>query len=303
MKILLATDGSEYSESAAQFLCRMPWTPEDSIMVFHAIYAIPFQDDEQFHFDTLKAIKISIAPKIIDSTIGLLQTVRASLSTEIDEFAPSQCTPDQCMIDAAQLSGVDLIVMGARGIKGVKSLVVGSVTKSVALHSPIPVLVIKPTMPERTGSMKILFATDGSGCSLATGEFLLTLPMPESTELAILHVLAPAFSDVPEKFLAGLDQESKDAMNAVHAREKQESATIVEQAKKQLRKRFKHLHASATSGDPSMEILRAAETLNADLIVLGCRSLRGIQCILGSVSQNVLAHANCSVLIGKMRQE
>ena len=34
MRILLATDGSEYSETAAKFLNRINWTPQDSIVVF-----------------------------------------------------------------------------------------------------------------------------------------------------------------------------------------------------------------------------------------------------------------------------
>lgn len=303
MKILLVTDGSEYSERAAQFLTRLTWAPEDAITVFHAIYAVPFREDEDFHFKTLKAIKISVAPRIIDSALAILRPVRATLSAEIDEFAPSQCTPDQCIIDAAQLSGADLIVIGARGIKGIGSLLVGSVTKSVAVHSPKSLLVVKPTAASKSGSMKILFATDGSDHSLATGALLASLPFPGNTELAILHVISPAFADVPEKFLAGIDEESKEALASTRARERTESETIIEQAGKQLRKRFKKLQALSATGDPSTEILHAAEAMEANLIVLGSRGLRGVKGILGSVSRNVLTHAKCSVLIGKTQHD
>ena len=37
MRVLLATDGSEYSEKAAKFLIRFNWSPQDFITVFHAI--------------------------------------------------------------------------------------------------------------------------------------------------------------------------------------------------------------------------------------------------------------------------
>lgn len=299
MKILLATDGSEYSESAARFLTRVHWSPDDSITVFHAIYAVPFCEDETFHFNTLKSIKISIAPRIIDSTLAILKPVHANLSAEIDEFAPSQCTPDQCIIDAAQLSDADLIVMGARGIKGVQSLLVGSVTKSVAVHSPKPVLVVKPAAPLKSESMKILFTTDGSDYSLATGELLSSLPFPGNAELTILHVISPAFSDIPEKFLVGID---KEVVADTKTREQKESESIIEQAGKQLRKRFKNTQALSKTGDPSTEIITTAEAMEADLIVVGSRGLRGVKGILGSVSRNVLAHSKCSVLIGKIRQ-
>jgi len=48
MRILLATDGSECSETAARFLTRINWSPRDSITVFHAIFALPFPEAGNF---------------------------------------------------------------------------------------------------------------------------------------------------------------------------------------------------------------------------------------------------------------
>ena len=100
MNILLATDGSEYSERAAKFLTRMNWSPDDSITVFHAVYAVPFQYDEKFHDETLTAIKKDIAPRILDSALSVLKPVEAKLSVEIEEFSPGRGTPDQCIVRA-----------------------------------------------------------------------------------------------------------------------------------------------------------------------------------------------------------
>jgi nucleotide-binding universal stress UspA family protein len=302
MRILLATDGSEYSESAAKFLTRIQWTPDDSITVFHAIYAVPFQHDEQFYFNTLKAIKKDIAPRIIDTALAILKPVHAEVCAEIDEFAPNQCTPDQCIIDQAQLSGMDLIVLGARGIKGVKSLLIGSVTKSVAIHSPYSVLVVKSAETSAAGPLKILFATDGSDDSRAAGAFLAAVPFHPATELTVLHVVSPRFADIPEKFLTGMDEQSKEIAVNIGALESKESEALLEQAKGKLHRRFKKVHVLSKTGDPATEILSAAESIKADLIVVGSRGLRGVKGMLGSVSRNVLAHSTCSVLIGKTRQ-
>jgi nucleotide-binding universal stress UspA family protein len=46
--------------------------------------------------------------------------------------------------------------MGARGIKGIKSLFIGSVTRSVAIKSPKPVLVTKLPVYEKPDKMKII---------------------------------------------------------------------------------------------------------------------------------------------------
>ena len=48
-----------------------------------------------------------------------------------------------------------------------------------------------------------------------------------------------------------------------------------------------------------MEIIDEAERINADLIALGSRGLKGVRGMLGSVSRRVLGHAHCPVLIGK----
>jgi len=66
-----------------------------------------------------------------------------------------------------------------------------------------------------------------------------------------------------------------------------------------LDKRFRHVAALSHVGDPSEEILKTAESLEADLIAVGCRGMRGVKGLMGSVSKNIINHAKCSVLIGK----
>jgi nucleotide-binding universal stress UspA family protein len=299
MRILLATDGSEYSETAAKFLNRINWSPEDSIVVFHAIYALPFPEDMKFHFDTLKTVKKDIAPKILDSAVAILKPVQAVMSVMINEFSPGECTPDQCIINAAESSNVDLIAMGARGIQGMKSVFLGSVTRLVTVHSPLPVLVVKPAAKRPTGSMKILFAVDGSGHSRSVGEFLSSVPFPDDAEVTVLHVIASGFSDIPERFATEINDRIKETVAETRARELAESEGIVEQARQSLGKRFRNISVLSKVGDPSGEILRAAESLETDLIVAGCRGPWGMKGMMGSVSKNILTHATCSVMIGK----
>jgi len=53
-------------------------------------------------------------------------------------------------------------------------------------------------------------------------------------------------------------------------------------------------------GHPASKILEAAETLGADLIILGSRGTHGLErFLLGSVSSKVAAHAKCDVLIAR----
>jgi nucleotide-binding universal stress UspA family protein len=300
MRVLLATDGSEYSDTAAKFLSRINWSPQDVITVFHAIYALPFPEDRKFHFKTLANIKKDIAPRIMDSAVAALKPVAAGISVEIKEFSPGECTPDQCIIKAAELSNAGLIAMGARGIKGIKSVFLGSVTRLVTIHSPLPVLVVKPAAGKSSGRMKILLVVDGSEHSRATGEFLLSIPFPDDAEVTILNVIASAFSDIPERFTLEISDQIKEAVAGVRTREFAESEKIVEKARTALGSRFRSISVLSKVGDPATEIVRTAESLQTDIIAAGCRGLRGMKGMMGSVSRNILTHAGCSVLIGKM---
>ncbi len=301
MKTLLATDGSEYSESAAKFLTRLNWSSQDSITVFHAIYAIPFAEDEQFHFDTLKSVKKEIAPKILDSAVDILKPVEAGISVEISEFSPSECTPDECIMNAARSLNADLIAMGVRGIKGIASAFLGSVTRLVTIHSLLPVLAVRGHGVSSTGPMKILLAVDGSDCSRATCEFVASMPFSDDTEVTILHIIASGFSDMPERFVMEISDRIKETVASARAREFTESERILEEARKPLEKKFRAISVLSKVGDPSTEIVKASMSQNMDMIAMGCRGRRGIKGMMGSVSRNVLTHAPCSVLIVKTK--
>jgi nucleotide-binding universal stress UspA family protein len=51
------------------------------------------------------------------------------------------------------------------------------------------------------------------------------------------------------------------------------------------------------AGDPSEVIVTTADKVNADLIVVGNRGMKGARRVLGSVPNSVAHDANCSVVI------
>src|SRR4030042_3181859 len=294
MKILLATDGSKYSEMAAKFLTCLNLSLDDEITILHVVYWIPFLYDRESYFGALKSIKEEIAPKVIDSVLNILKDVNAKISTAIIDGSP-----EQCIVDVAAESNMDLIAMGARGIKGIKSFFIGSVTNSVALSASKPVFITKPPGCNRSGNLKLLFATDGSDHSIATGKLLSEIPFPEDTEITILNVTWPVFLDLPQTFVPEVNEKMIEIADRAQAIEGMNSERIIEQAREYLRGRFNNIKVLSKEGDPSTEILETSEELKTDIIAVGCRGLRGIKGMMGSVSRNILAHSQCSVLIGK----
>ena len=98
MNILLATDGSKYSEWSARFLARLKLSSSDRITIFHAIDWIPFQYDEDFYFGTLKELKNEIAPDVLNPALQILSSTQAIKSVALDDGPPEQCITDAATI-------------------------------------------------------------------------------------------------------------------------------------------------------------------------------------------------------------
>lgn len=294
MKILLATDGSEYSDGAAKFLTRLNLSRDDEISVLHALSWTPVMSEWELMYADLKKIRHEIAPKIIDSTVNVLKPVHARISSSIVDGHP-----DKVIVDAAVDAGVDLVVMGASGLRGAASLIVGSITKAVAVKSHVPVLIIKAPQGEISGAIRILFATDGSVYSDAMGKVLSSVPFPDDTEITILNIITTAYEDIPERFSMEINDRIKGLVAGAREAEFKESEKIIKKARQGLSRRFARIEELTKFGDPSEIILDTAETSQSDIIAAGSSGMRGIKGMLGSVSRYVLNHSKCSVLIGK----
>lgn len=291
MRFLLATDGSEYSESAARFLTRFDLSGRDEIAVLHVVTEIPFEDD--YHAQIKQYIKRA-APGILRKAAEILKPVKARVVTMEEEGYP-----DKTIMDMAVNADVDLIVMGARGIKGLKAFFLGSSTRSVVINSPKPVLVVKPTVWGGEGRLKILFATDGSDSARATGDLLTAMPLSDDTEMKVIIVASSVLSDLPGRLGIEVDEKIREAAASVRTKEADRADRIVGEAEQLLRGRFSNVAKSIEKGDPSVRILEEAERWKADIIAVGTRGLRGIKGMLGSVSRRTLGHAACSVLAGR----
>ena len=65
----------------------------------------------------------------------------------------------QTIVDAAERDGADLIVMGTRGLSGVRSLLLGSCSHHVAQHARSPVLIVPD--PEIGDARRAVAQADG----------------------------------------------------------------------------------------------------------------------------------------------
>jgi nucleotide-binding universal stress UspA family protein len=147
-KILLAADGSEFSERAAQSIAERPWEAGTEVRVLsvvelalgtaQALFEPPYVDSEQF--ESLREEAMKRAQDAVTSAVEILSKafprVEESISVLLDG-------PKAVVIGEADRSGADLIVVGSHGHRGIERFVLGSVSEGVALHAHCSVEVIR----------------------------------------------------------------------------------------------------------------------------------------------------------------
>ena len=202
------------------------------------------------------------------------------------------------IVDEAVSNKADLIVMGTHGRRGFQRLLLGSVAESVLRKAPCPVLTVPPgTSAEKSQVVtfkRILCPTDFSPSALLAFEFALNLARQADGTLTLLHAIewlaeveprTTAHFDVPE-FRRHLLADAKTQMDALVADESRTWSAI---------------ETDVVFGRAYREILRAAETRQSELIVMGAQGRGGIDLALfGSATQQVVRGASCPVLTVRM---
>ena len=143
--------------------------------------------------------------------------------------------------------------------------------------------------------MKILVATDGTKQGESAVEMLASLRLGEVDEIKVVSVVdmaVPLAIDVYGGYLPDTTELEKAARDNA---DRVLSAAIT---------RSKELAGTAPVsgellfGSPESRIVETAEQIKADLIILGSHGYnRWERLLLGSVSNSVLHHAPCSVLV------
>jgi len=142
---------------------------------------------------------------------------------------------------------------------------------------------------------KIILATDFSDTSKEAGYHALLLAKTYNAELKALHVFDTSVWNIPAQYyLAPLGPRGFDGFVEGYEEARQPG----KDALKELAKSFDlEVKTIFTEGDPGHEIVRVAEELNTDLIVLGTHGFSGWKRFtIGSVAELVVRHAPCAVL-------
>ncbi|MDJ0705724.1 MAG: universal stress protein [Leptolyngbyaceae cyanobacterium MO_188.B28] len=158
---------------------------------------------------------------------------------------------------------------------------------------------------------KILVAMDRSSTAQAVFDRAVILAQAMNAHLMLLHVLSAddlGGAGVPMypyiSFFPPIDDTAWDAYRKQWDTFEKEGLKRLQDYTKQATKEGIKTEFTQTGGMPGPIISKLAKTWNADLILMGSHGRKGLhELFLGSVSNYVMHHAPCSVLIVHPREQ
>ena len=140
--VLLAVDGSEYSAHAVRYLIgvRQDLSQPEALDVHLLNVQRPVSGDVSRFVagDTLKEYHTEGSEQALAPARALLDA--AGLKYKEHQRVGD---PAQCIADAAQELGSDMVIMGTRGMGGVAAGLIGSVAQATVAQCGVPVLLVK----------------------------------------------------------------------------------------------------------------------------------------------------------------
>lgn len=141
---------------------------------------------------------------------------------------------------------------------------------------------------------KILVASDGSRCALHAVEAAAEIAKRFGSTVVALSVDDPATSTIP--YIGPPEAAYVSELSVANAQDELKNA--LKKTAALLTRAGVKFAARSETGHPVDVIVRVAGEEHADLLVLGSRGMGGFErLLLGSVSDGVLHHAHCPVLI------
>jgi nucleotide-binding universal stress UspA family protein len=153
-KILVALDGSESSQKAAQAALELAEKLKADLLVLHAISppttyyhstiasptGMSLPAPSQHEIDAYYAYAKKVATSIVGEVESKGKKLGVHVKTEIPEAVSSVV---ETILNHAAKENADLIVVGTRGLGGFKKLLLGSVSNGIVSHAHCPVLVVR----------------------------------------------------------------------------------------------------------------------------------------------------------------
>jgi nucleotide-binding universal stress UspA family protein/nitrite reductase/ring-hydroxylating ferredoxin subunit len=254
-KVLVATDGSETADIAARVAAALARAQGAELVLLTA-----FEPPTRSRDAAEQALETAAAA-------ARERGMKASVLLRAGD-------PADAIMEGADEAGVDLIVVGNRGMGGARRFVLGGVPDRVSHYSPVDLLIVKTTAPDAAdrGSelyRSVLIGTDGSPTADQVTRRGLDLARRIDARVTLVYVGDRLIGDIVLR-----DTVERLGDDRIEAR--------------------------LLEGDPAERICDLAEADGHDLVMVGNKGMAGARRFLLSAVPNKVSHAApCDVLIAK----
>jgi nucleotide-binding universal stress UspA family protein len=143
--IVVGTDGSETAKEAVRQATELAKSLSAQLNVVSAYEPVPEGRLRAERQDAPADLEWSINPREdVESTLNVAAEGIREVGVSVETFA-REGDPADAILDVAEETGADLIVVGNKGMTGAKRFLLGSVPNKVSHHAPCSVLIIRTT--------------------------------------------------------------------------------------------------------------------------------------------------------------
>ncbi|AKU15467.1 universal stress protein [Luteipulveratus mongoliensis] len=274
--IVVGVDGSTASQAALHWAVREATLRDLWVHVLHATDAAPWLTADYAR-----------EPRAVDPVISAaLRDVRRRVPGLVATWSEPLGSPIPALIDASRIA--DTIVVGGRGAGAISSAVKGSIAVQVGAQARCPVVVVRAPLVARAVDAAVAVGVDDN----RQMDLVLAYAFAEASRRGVPLVAVHAWQQDPGAYVSGLPMWAEGEDGFRQERE------LLRRCLNGWVERFPEVEVRRrTLRTGAVEAL-VRQSEDACLLVVGTRGgheLGGL--LFGSVSQRVLRHAYCPVVL------
>jgi nucleotide-binding universal stress UspA family protein len=137
--ILVAVDGSAHSEKAVRYACAMGPPLGAEVIILHVV---PMVVSATPYHDTVSDQPFISLQNLGEDILSRAKKLANSLGCEVIDLI-SHGDPAAQIIDIASDRNISMIIIGSRGVSGLKRLFTGSISDKVSKSALCPVMIVR----------------------------------------------------------------------------------------------------------------------------------------------------------------
>jgi len=143
--IVVGTDGSDTATQAVHQAVDLASAVGAKLELVSAYEPVPESRLRGERREAPEDVQCAINPKEdVEATLSAAAEIAKGAGVAVETF-PRRGDPADAILDVAEESGADLIIVGNKGMTGAKRFLLGSVPNKVSHHAPCSVLNIRTT--------------------------------------------------------------------------------------------------------------------------------------------------------------